>query len=75
MKVRIMSLLGYIRVKRVIAERMVKKVYKWNLINMKSKGRPIIRCQNDTVNDLKVMKVKNWIGFQQTELVGKAKFN
>ena len=35
-------------------ERMVNDMYKWNT-------RPIIRWMDDTANDLKAMKINNWI--------------
>jgi hypothetical protein len=41
-------------------ETMVKKVYKWKLMLTRSLGRPKNRWEDDIINDIKTMKIKNW---------------
>jgi hypothetical protein len=41
-------------------ERMVKKVYEWKPMAIRSLGRPQTRWENDVKNDLNIMKIYNW---------------
>jgi len=41
-------------------ERMVKKVYKWKPMLTRPIGRPKNRWEDDTRNDVKKLKIKNW---------------
>ena len=41
-------------------ERMVKKVYEWKPMAIRSLGRPQTRWENDVKNDLNTMKICNW---------------
>jgi hypothetical protein len=41
-------------------ERMVKKVYEWKRMAIRSLGRPQTRWENDVKNDLNTMKIYNW---------------
>jgi len=38
-----------------------KKVYKWNPMSKQPQGRPKSRCEDDIINDMKKLKIKNWI--------------
>jgi hypothetical protein len=38
-----------------------RKITEWNPIGKRSKGRPKNRWKDDVLNDLKKLKVKNWI--------------
>jgi hypothetical protein len=40
--------------------RMVKKVYEWKHMAIRSSGRPQTRWENDVKNDLNIMKIYNW---------------
>ena len=42
-------------------ERMVKKVYKWKSMLTRQLGRPKNRWEDDVRNDMKKLKIKNWI--------------
>jgi hypothetical protein len=42
------------------AKRMVKKVYEWKPMAIRSLGRPQTRWENDVKNDLNTMKIYNW---------------
>jgi hypothetical protein len=42
-------------------ERMVKRVYKWKPLLTRPIGRPKNRQENDIRNDMKKLKIKNWI--------------
>jgi hypothetical protein len=37
-----------------------KRIKEWNLIGMRSTGRPKNRWKDEVLNDLKTLKVKNW---------------
>ena len=40
---------------------MVKKVYKWKPMTIRPHGRPKNRWEGDIRNDMKQLKIKNWI--------------
>jgi len=42
-------------------ERMVKKVHKWKLMSIRPLGRPKNGWKDDIRNDMKKLKIKNWI--------------
>ena len=42
-------------------ERMVKKVYNWKPMSIRLQGRPNNRWEDDIRNDMKKLKIKNWI--------------
>jgi hypothetical protein len=46
---------------RMMEEGIVKKVYKWKLMSIRPQGRPKNRWEVDIRNDVKKLKVKNWI--------------
>jgi len=46
---------------RMPEERMVKHVYKWKLMSIRPQGRPKNRWDDDVRNDMKKLKIKNWI--------------
>jgi len=46
---------------RITEERMVKKVYKWKPMSIRPQGRPKNRWEDDIRNDMKKLKIKNWI--------------
>ena len=39
----------------------VKEVYKWKPMSIRPKGRPKSRWEDDIRNDMKKLKIKNWI--------------
>jgi hypothetical protein len=41
-------------------ERMVKRVYKWKPMLTLPLGRPKNKWEDDIINDMKKMKIKNW---------------
>jgi hypothetical protein len=41
-------------------ERMVKMVYEWKLMAIRSLGRPQTKWEKDVNNDLNTMKIYNW---------------
>jgi hypothetical protein len=45
---------------RIPDERMIKKVYKWKPMAVRSLGRPQTRWENDVKNYLNIMKIYNW---------------
>jgi hypothetical protein len=45
---------------RMPKERMLKKVYKWKLMLTRPLGRPKNRWEDDIINDMKKLKIKNW---------------
>jgi hypothetical protein len=47
-------------VQRMPEERMVKKVYEWKPMAIRSLGRLQTRRENDVKNDLNIMKIYNW---------------
>jgi hypothetical protein len=42
-----------------------KKVYEWDPISIRLAEIPKIRCENDIIEDLRIMKINNWIKFVQ----------
>ena len=39
---------------------MVKRVYKWKPMLTRPLGRPKNRWEDDIINDIKKLKIKNW---------------
>jgi hypothetical protein len=52
-------------------ERMVKKVYKWKPMLRRPLGRPKNRWEDDIMNDIKKLKIKNWTNCIQDRKNGK----
>ena len=46
-------------------ERMVEKVPKWKPMSIRPQGRPKNRWKFDIRNDMKKLKIKNWISYIQ----------
>jgi len=40
---------------------MVRKVYEWRPMLTRPLGRPKNRWERDIINDMKKLKIKNWI--------------
>jgi hypothetical protein len=40
-------------------DRMVKRVYMWKLMSTRPLGRPRNRWEDDIINDMKKLKIKN----------------
>jgi hypothetical protein len=58
--------------------RTAKKLFKWNPLTKRPKGRPNNRWEDNIIQDLSHMKIKNWITCVQDrlkwrEIVEKAK--
>jgi hypothetical protein len=47
---------------RMPEERIVKRVYKWNPMLTRPLGRPKNKWEDDIINDIKKLKIKNWTG-------------
>jgi hypothetical protein len=47
---------------RMSKEKMIKKVYKWKPMLTRPLGRPKNRWEDDIINDMKKLKLKNWTG-------------
>ena len=58
-----LSWFGHLR--RIPEERMVKRVRKWKPRLTRLLGRPKNIWENDIINDMKKMKIKNWTGCSQ----------
>ncbi|PSN44287.1 hypothetical protein C0J52_12963 [Blattella germanica] len=41
--------------------RITKRMYKWKLLASRSSGRPKNRWEDDIMNDIKRLKINNWI--------------
>jgi hypothetical protein len=48
------------RLHRMPQERTVKRAYKWKPMLTRPLGRPENRWENDIINDMKTLKIKNW---------------
>jgi hypothetical protein len=46
-------------------KRMVKRVYKWKPMLTRPLGRPKNGREDDIINDMKKLKMKNWTSFIQ----------
>ena len=46
-------------------ERMVKRVNKWKLMLTRPLGRLKNRWEDDIINDMKKLKIKNWTSYIQ----------
>ena len=44
---------------------MAQKLYEWKPISTRLTGRPKFRCENDVTEDLRIMKINNWINYIQ----------
>ena len=47
-------------VHRLPEERLVKRIYNWKPFGIRSQGRPKNRWEDDVVDDMKVMRIRNW---------------
>jgi len=45
---------------RMSEDRMVKRVYKWKPMLKRPLGRPKDRWEDDIINNMKKLKIKNW---------------
>jgi hypothetical protein len=54
-----LSWFGYIQ--RMPDTRTVKKLFKWNPLTKRPEGRPKNRWEDNIIQDLSHMKIKNWI--------------
>ena len=57
-KAQTLSWFGHLQ--RMSEERMVKRVYKWKRMITRPLGRPKNRWEDDIINDMKKLKIKNW---------------
>jgi hypothetical protein len=57
-KAEILSWFGHLH--RMSEERVVKRVYKWKPMLTRPLGRPNNRWEDDIINDMKKLKIKNW---------------
>ena len=48
-------------VQRMPATRAAKKIFKWNPLTTRPRGRPRHRWEDNIIQDLGQMKIKNWI--------------
>ncbi|PSN43362.1 hypothetical protein C0J52_15560 [Blattella germanica] len=42
-------------------DRITKRMYKWKSIASRTSGRPKNRWEDDIMNDIKRLKINNWI--------------
>jgi len=42
------------------ASSIVKKIFKWTPLSTRSKGRPKQRWEDNIIQDIQQMKIKNW---------------
>jgi hypothetical protein len=54
-----LSWFGHIQ--RMPEARAAKKIFKWNPLTMRPRGRPKYRWEDNIIQDLGQMKIKNWI--------------
>jgi hypothetical protein len=59
-KAKRLSWFGHLQ--RMPEKRMVKRVCKWKLMLTRPLGRPKNRWEDDIINDMKKLKIKNWTG-------------
>ena len=52
-------------------ERAAKKIFKWNPLTTRPRGRPKYRWEDNIIQDLGQMKIKNWITCVQVEQSGR----
>jgi hypothetical protein len=50
---------------RMPEERMVKRVCKWKTMLTRPLGRPKSRWEDNIINDMKKLKIKNWTSYIQ----------
>ena len=43
--------------------KLVRKITDWNPIGLRTKGQPKNRWRDEVINDLKKLKLRNWIQF------------
>jgi len=54
-----LSWFGHIQ--RMPEARATKKIFKWNLLTARPRGRPKYRWEDNIIQDLGQMKIKNWL--------------
>jgi len=54
-----LSWFGHIQ--RMPEARATKKIFKWNPLTMRPRGRPKCRWEDNIIQDLGKMKIKNWL--------------
>ena len=57
---------------RMPEERMVKQVHKWKPMSIRPKGRPKNRWEDGIRNDMKKLKIENWISCIQYRIKWKS---
>ncbi|PSN35653.1 hypothetical protein C0J52_18075 [Blattella germanica] len=53
-------------------DRITKIMYKWKPIASRTSGRPKNRWEDDIMNDIKKLKINNWISEVQNRKNGRA---
>jgi len=48
-------------IQRMPEARTAKKIFKWNPLTTRSRGRPKYRWEDNIIQDLGQMKIKNWL--------------
>jgi len=56
---------------RMPEARAAKKKFKWNPLTTRPRGRPKYRWEDDIIQDLGQMKIKNWLTCVQDRAKGK----
>jgi len=52
-------------VQRMPEARTTKKIFKWNPLTTRPRGRPKYRLEDNIIQDLGQMKIENWITCSQ----------
>ena len=63
--IRAMRLSWFGHVKRMEDHRLVKQIYKWKPIGTRAVGRPKNRWEDDVINDMRKLRISNWMGVIQ----------
>ena len=48
-------------IQRMPETRAAKKIFKWNPLTMRPRGRPKHKWEDNIIQDLGQMKIKNWL--------------
>jgi hypothetical protein len=60
-RIKAQRLISFGHLHRMLEERMVKKAYEWKPMLIRPLWRPKNRWEDDIRNDMKKLKIKNWI--------------
>ena len=61
--IKVQRLSWFGNIQRMSEAKATNKIFKWNPLTMRPRGRPKYRWEDNNIQDLGQMKIKNWLFF------------